>query len=553
MTTTRAFDYVEVPTLGDLLVRVAIRAPDAEALVTPRERLTYASLLERVMATARGLMALGVGHGDHVGILMPNCAEFVEVLFATACLGGVAVPINARFRTRELRYLVPHADLRVVCTTDLVADQADHPGRLVEAFPALADAPDPANLRLDEAPLLRSVVLLGNGSRPGFVSRDQFEQRAETVPATTVERLRALVRLRDRAAILYTSGTTANPKGCLHTHEALVRNGVVTGRSRFLLTEDDRFWDPLPMFHVAALLPLIATFDARATYLTMTHFDAGSALDQIEAEQATWLFPAFPALTEALLDHPSFRGRSLGKVRMTMCIGAAPVLRRLQAAIPDAVQISTYGSTETGGVIAYHLATDSADDRATTCGMPFRGVEIAIADPDGRHLPQGEIGEILVRGYPVTDGYYKDPEETAAAIEAEGWFHTGDLGRLDPDGRIAFTARAKEMLKIGGENVAPPEVESVLAEHPAVLVAAVVGVPDDRFEEVAAAFIELRPGSPAPSEDEVISFCRSRLASFKVPRYVRFISEWPMSATKIQKNVLTQQIARELSDAASWV
>jgi fatty-acyl-CoA synthase len=549
--TMQALEYVEVPTLGDLLVRAATKAPDAEALVTPRERLTYASLLERVVSAARGLVALGVGRGDHVGILMPNCAEFVEVLLATAFLGGVAVPINARFRTRELRYLVPHADLKVVCTTDLVADQADHPGRLVEAFPGLADACDPANLKLDEAPLLRAVVLLGTQSRPGFVPREKFERCAETVPAAEVERLRALVRVRDRAAILYTSGTTANPKGCLHTHEALVRNGAVTGRSRFLLTKDDRFWDPLPMFHVAALLPMIATFDAQATYLTMTHIDACAALEQIEAEQATWLFPAFPAVTETLLDHPSFPARNLETVRMTMCIGPAPVLRRLQAAIPQAIQISTYGSTETGGVIAYHLASDSADDRATTCGLPFRGIEIAIADPGGQRLPQGEVGEILVRGYSVTDGYYKDPDATAAAIEAEGWFHTGDLGSLDPGGRIVFTARAKEMLKVGGENVAPPEVESVLAEHPAILVAAVVGVPDDRLEEVVAAFIEVRPGSPPISEAEVISFCRSRLASFKVPRYVRLISEWPMSATKIQKNVLKQRIADELSDAAS--
>lgn len=547
--TAQALDYVEIPTLGDLLVRAAARTPKTVALVTPRERLTYSSLVERSVSTARGLRALGVGRGDHVGILMPNCPQFVEVLFATAFLGGVIVPINARFRTRELRHVVPHADLKVLCTTDLVADEADHPRRLVEAFPDLADAHDPANLGLRGAPVLKAVVSLGSGSLPGFVSREKFELLVETVPAAEVERLRALVRVRDLAAILYTSGTTANPKGCLHTHEALVRNGIVTGRSRFLLRQEDRFWDPLPMFHVAALLPMIATFDARAAYLTMTHFDAGAALDQIEAEQATWLFPAFPTVIEGLLDHPSFPARNLTSVRMTMGIGPPPVLRRLQAAIPQAVQISAYGSTETGGVIAYHPASDSADDRATTCGTPFRGIEIAIAPLDGPQPLHGPTGEILVRGYPVIDGYYKDPQATAATIDAKGWLRTGDLGSLDSNGRVSYTGRLKDMLKVGGENVAPIEVESVLAEHPAVLAAQVVGAPDDRLEEVVAAFVEARPGSPPLSEDDVISFCRGRLASFKAPRYVRFITEWPMSATKIQKNVLQQRIADELSSA----
>jgi acyl-CoA synthetase (AMP-forming)/AMP-acid ligase II len=545
----QSLEYLEVPTLGDLLVRSAKRAPDAEALATDRERLTYAALLERVYTMARGLAALGVGRGDHVGILMPNCSEFIEVLFATAFLGGVAIPINARFRTRELRYVVVHADLKVLCTTDLVSEQADHPARLTEAFPELVGSADPTRLALDDAPCLRAVALLGNGSRPGFVSRRKFETAAEAVAVREIERSRALVRLRDALAILYTSGTTANPKGCLHTHEALVRNGLVTGRTRFLLTKEDRFWDPLPMFHVAALLPLIATFDAQATFLTTAHIDAGTALEQIETEKATWLFPAFPTVTETLLSHPSLADRDMSQVRMTMCIGPAPILRRLQAAIPQATQISTYGSTETGGVITYHLATDSAEDRATTCGPPFRGVELAIADPSGRHLPREQVGEILVRGYSITDGYYKDPGATAAAIDDNGWFHTGDLGRLSPNGHLIYTGRLKEMLKVGGENVSPLEIESVLCEHPAVLVAQVVGAPDDRLEEVVAAFIELRSASSWASESDIIEFCTGRLAGFKVPRYVRFLQEWPMSATKIQKHVLRDRIAEEFSAA----
>jgi fatty-acyl-CoA synthase len=457
----------------------------------------------------------------------------------------VSVPINARFRTRELRYVIPHSEVKVLCTSDLTADQADHPTRLVEAFPSLSDAGNPRNLHIDGAPRLRAVALLGSGRRPGFVGRDDFEVGASEVPMTKVDRLGALASSGDLAAILYTSGTTANPKGCLHSQASLVRNGVATGQSRFMLTPDDRFWDPLPMFHVASLIPLIATIDSGAAFLSTTHFDARSALDQIESEHATWLFPAFPAIASAILDAPSFPDRDLTSVRMTMCTGPEALLRRLQTSLPHTTQISAYGSTETAGVIAYHLPTDEADVRATTCGLPLPGIDVDVAGPDGARLPAGEIGQILVRGYSITDGYYKDPRATSAAIDNDGWFRTGDLGRLDADGHLTYIGRSKEMLKIGGENVAPLEIESALSDHPAIQMVQAVGAPDPRLDEVVALFIELRPGS-ALAEAEVIAFCRARLASFKVPRYVRFVSEWPMSATKIQKNILAERIAAEL-------
>jgi acyl-CoA synthetase (AMP-forming)/AMP-acid ligase II len=235
---------------------------------------------------------------------------------------------------------------------------------------------------------------------------------------------------------------------------------------------------------------------------------------------------------------------------MAMLVGPPKALRRLQEALPCAVQISTYGSTETGGVITYHLATDSAEQRATTCGPPFRGIELRIHDPlTGTEASPGAMGEILVRGYSLLEGYYKDAAATALAIDAEGWLHTGDLGSLDDAGHVTYHGRLKDMLKVGGENVAPAEVEAVISECPGVRVVQVVGAPDDRLDEVVAAFVELSPGAVV-TEADIVGFCRGRIAGFKVPRYVRFVQEWPMSATKIQKHVLRERLWAELAQAA---
>ncbi|MEX1134714.1 MAG: AMP-binding protein [Acidimicrobiia bacterium] len=540
-------EIAEATTLGDLLVRASARSPDAEAVVFPTERATYGELLNESVAVARGLIGLGVDRGDHVGILMPNSMDFLRCLFGAALLGTVVVPINSRFRTAELRHVTGDADLKVILTSDLVAEHADHPARLAEALPGLSDASESPLLRLEDTPELRAVVSLGAGTRTGFVSRQQFEYLARDVSVDAVEQRRALVRIRDTVMLLYTSGTTANPKGCIHTHEGLVRNGIVTGRTRFHLDRYDRFWDPLPMFHVGFLLPMIAAVDAGATILTMTHLDADTALQQVASERATWLFPAFPAVANTLLDHPAFGAHDLSHVRMTMCVGTAAELRRLQEAIPSSVQISTYGSTETGGVITYHLVTDTPGQRSTTCGPPFRGIEVRVVDlSTGEELPDGEIGEICVRGYSIFSGYYNDSEKTAQALDAAGWLHTGDLGSLDDAGHVTYHGRLKDMLKVGGENVGAVEVEAVLSEHPDVAVAAVVGAPDGRLSEVVAAFVERRAGSDV-SADDLIAHCAARLASFKVPQYVRFVTDWPMSATKILKHVLREQIALELS------
>jgi fatty-acyl-CoA synthase len=533
-------------TLGDLLVRAAERDPGAPAIVFPEARCSYGELEAGAVRSARSLAALGVGAGSHVGILMPNCIDFLHTFFGAALLGAVAVPINARFKPRELGHVIADGDLDVLVTSDIIEEHVDYVALLHATVPGLAVAPDVLALDLGGAPRLRTVVLLGSGTAPGMVDRPTFDRLAGQVGEQEIDERRSRVAMRQVALMMYTSGTTAMPKGCPLSHEALVRTSVIAGRTRFGFTAGDRFWDPLPMFHMSAILPLIGVIDAGAAFLSMTHFDADGALAMLDEEGATVSFATFPAVTQALLNHPGYHPDRWKRIRLINNVAPPDTMRAMQAQMPHTIQISAYGCTECAGVVAFNDPTDTPEQRATTCGRPFDGIELGVRDIEtGAPLGAGERGEIVVRGYNLFEGYYKDPELTAERIDADGWFHTGDIGALDPGGRISYLGRTKDMLKVGGENVAAVEIESQLGTHPAVSIAAVVGVPDPKYMEVPAAFVELRPGCEATAE-ELIEHCRAGLARFKVPRHVRFVTEWPMSATKIQKFRLAERLAEEL-------
>jgi len=541
MTTTP--HLIEVTTLGDLLLRAAVRHPEREALVFPDTRLTYRALWDRAVFRARSLHALGIDRGDHVGILMPNCPEYIEALLGIVLCGAVAVPINARFKSPELAYLVENADLKGLITSDLISEYADFAALLQDALPGLAGSAQPESLQLAEAPLLRFIVMLGD-ERPGFVSQPVFERAADRIDPQHIDILRQRVRVRDACIMMYTSGTTANPKGCPLSHEALVRNGVNMNRERYFLTEEDRFWAPLPMFHMAAILPMTACFDAGAAWLTMRRVDAGPALEMLEQEQATIAFPSFPTITSEIIHHPDFRTRDLSRIRRINNVAPPDVLRQFQDAFPQAVQTGAYGLTEAGGVIAFNHPDESLEERLSSCGRPFPGIEVRIVDlEDGEDVPPGERGELWLRGYCLFEGYYKSPEKNAESF-VDGWLRTGDLCALNDNGGIEFHGRIKDMLKVGGENVAAVEIESHLATHPAVKMVQVIGVPDQRLTEVAAAFIEAHPEAEVSAED-IIAHCKGQIASFKVPRHVRFVSEWPMSSTKIQKFKLLEDFLAE--------
>ena len=540
---------IAVTTIGDLLLTAADRYPDSDAVVFPTEKLTYRELAGRAMDRARSLQALGVKPRDHVGLLLPSCLEFVEYFFAIALCGAVSVPVNARYKTHELAYVLDNGDIVTLITTSHVPDQVDFIARLNAALPSLADQADPRHLAVREAPRLRNMVVLGKGQRPGFLSEKEFHRLAKSVPADAVHTSRLQTRVRDIGLMLYTSGTTANPKGCLLTHEAMVRNSIALGRHRYQLRHQDRFWSPLPMFHIAAILPLIATFDVGGAYLTMGHFDAGLALQMLEKERATATYPCFVTIMADLIYHPEFKNADLSRIRLmnsNFAVQPPGIKEAMLKAIPDAIQVGTFGMTETAGTVTTSMLTDPLEARVTRLGKPLPGLSVRIVDPEtGDDLATGQRGEVLVKGYSTLEGYYKDPEKTAQAIDGDGWYHTGDIGSLDAAGTMMFHGRTKDMLKVGGENVAAAEIEACLQRHPSVKLAQVVGIPDARYAEIPAAFIELKPDLHAEPA-ELIEHCRTEIAGFKVPRHIRYVQEWPMSTSKIQKFRLRDQIIAEL-------
>jgi fatty-acyl-CoA synthase len=536
--------WIEATTVGDLVDRAAAES-SGDAVVLPDERATYSELAALTDRCARSLLALGVGPGDKVGILMPNCLDFVVGLVGAAKLGAVAVPINGRFKASELDHVITHGDIRVLLTATCT-DGTDFPTLISETFPEVADE-DAWQLDLQHAPVLRQLVDL-RGERPGFLTRAQFEEAAERVSIEDVRRLQERVAIRDVAMLMYTSGTTARPKGCLLTHEALVRHAFNISRSRFFLTPEDRFWDVAPLFHIGGITPLYACFAARCAFVHPGFFEARAAFRQLEEERITLAY-TFELMWAAIVNLPEFDPERLARIRLVMNIALPEKLAQFQELMPWAPQISSFGSTESASHVTLALADDTPEARFATLGTTLPGMELKIVDPETlADVPPGQVGELCWRGYNRFEGYYKDPEATAKAIDPDGWFHTGDLGFLDAEGRLVFAGRLKDMLKVGGENVAAVEVEDYLARHPAVNMAQVVAAPDARYTEVPAAFIELKPGATAPTEAELIEFCVGRIASYKVPRYVRFVDEWPMSGTKIQKFVLRDRIAQELKE-----
>ena len=497
-------------TLGELLERRTAERPGAEAVVFPDRATTYAELAERTRRFARGLAGLGVGKGDRVGILLPASADLLAVLIGATHLGAIAVPINARFRAVELAGIVVHSGMRVLVT------DASHEHSLP------ADAPE-----------LEHVVVLGRDELP------------DADPGDTT------ITPDDTAVIVYTSGTTAAPKGAMLPHSALtgLAGGIV---ERMRLTSDDRVWTAIPLFHGGGLTFAFSCLTAGAPFVHPGHFDPSTTLEYLTEQRVTVALAAFETIWMPVLDRPDFADFDLSRVRVVMAVGVPERLRDMASRLPQAVHVSCVAMTESSAFLTLNRLDDPADARATTGGHPMPGMECRVVDPEtGRDQPPGTPGELLFRGPNAFTGYFRDPEHTASVIDADGWFHSGDLVVADDEGRLTFRSRLKDMLKVGGENVAAAEGEDHLLRHPAVAVVAVVAAPDARYVEVPAAYVQLRDGAEA-SEKELIDFCLGRIATYRVPRYVRFVdgpADWPMSGTKIKKYVLRERIAAEL-DAA---
>lgn len=525
-----------VTTLGDTLVRTANERPDSLAIVDGGRSLTYEELLVGAEVLAARLQAQGVTKGSRVGILMPNSADAVEAIFATAFLGAVCVLMNSRFATRELRHVLEDSRVDAVVVSGMRNDRVDFERQLHEALPEDSKLP---------------VFVLGRSSDFGFLELSSDRAGHTDAVRDHVSTSRARVALRSPAIMIYTSGTTSMPKGCVISHEAVVRLGTEIGRSRLALSAIDRVWAPLPVFHIGFFIPMIASVDAGAGVITNAKFDADEALAAIVAHRVTVAWSGFPALNDAVLAAAAGKPELLDSIRTILSVAPPETMRKLQDRLPHSTVIGCYGSTEVGGVCVVAEPSDTLDQRTGTQGRPLSGVEVVTVEPSsGEVLDHGERGELAVRGWSVFDGYWRDADQTARVTTAEGYVRTGDLGFIDEGGRVTFTGRVKDMIKVGGENVAALEVESVLVSHPLVAVAAVVGIADSRLGEVPAAFVELVPGATV-HEAELVEFCRGQLARYKVPKFVRFRTAWPMSATKIRKSDLVAELQAELAGAAS--
>ncbi len=428
--------------------------------------------------------------GDKVAILLANRLEFVLALFGAAKVGAVVVPVNARFKVTELSHVIAHSDARVLITA-AAPDGTDYPALLEEVFPELPRQ-DAADLRLHDAPALRQIVDL-DGERPGFLTRAAFESGATD---EDLDARQAQVRIRDVAMLMYTSGTSARPKGCLLTHEALVRHGANVARARFDLTAADTFWDPLPLFHIGGIVPMLGTFSVGAKFVHAGHFEPGTALRMLSEERATVIYPAFETIWLQVLDHDDFDRHDLSAIRIIQSICVPERLMQLEARMPWAAQVSSYGATECASNLTLTRPDDGYDARMNTLGRPLEGMQVKIAHPEtGETLPAGVVGELCFKGYALFEAYYKEPELTAAAFDDEGYFHSQDLAKLDAEGRLIYAGRLKDMLKVGGENVSAIEVEGYLVGHPAVSIAQVVAAPDAKYGEVVAAFVQLKRGA----------------------------------------------------------
>ncbi|HZF04865.1 MAG TPA: AMP-binding protein [Patescibacteria group bacterium] len=530
-------------TLGGLIDELAAARPEADAVVFRGERLSFAALRERADALARAFLAVGVRQGDGVAILLPNRPEWLIAAVAAAKVGAATVAISTFSTPREIAWTLEHARPTVVVTMEAFRGRA-YLGAIHDVVPELARA-EPGALRSERLPELRVVVSIDERRHAGVYAWADFLRRAGDARESALTAAQATVSPSDLCFVLYTSGSTATPKGVMLAHGGVIDNGFDIGERQHL-TAADRVWLAVPLFWSfgsANALPAILTHGG--ALVLQESFEPGEALALLEGERCS-VYYGMANMARAILEHPERPRRALAAMRTGLTIGLPEDVAMTMEAVNARQLCNVYGATETYGNCAVTDAGDPLERRLTTQGLPLPGMEIRVVEPGtDRPLRADEVGELRVRGC-VTPGYYRDPDQTRAAFDADGFFVSGDLGTVGADGRIRFRGRLKEMIKTGGINVAPLEVEAVLLAHPGVKQAYVVGLSDRGKGEVAAAAVELHEGAIATAET-LTAFCRERLASYKVPARIVFknAGEFPLTATgKVQKPRLREELER---------
>ncbi|WP_298832690.1 AMP-binding protein [uncultured Planococcus sp.] len=532
-------------TVGQVVKEQATLNPDTEAYVYPEHgiRKTYKEFDEETDRLAKAFIGIGIEKGEHVAIWSDNKREWLLSQFATGKMGGVLVTVNTSYQSSELEYLLEQSD----ATTLILGEEfkgANYIDILNTVCPDLATA-DKGDIVSEKLPHFKRVIVMSGNNYPGIYTWDEFEAFAENVSESEYEERFRSMDPDDVINIQYTSGTTGFPKGVMLTHLNIVNNGKLIGDT-MNLTETDRLCIPVPFFHCfGCVLGTMAAVTHSTTMVIAEQFEPKRVLQMVQDEKCTGLH-GVPTMFIAELNHPDFASFDTSTLRTGIMAGSPCPIEVMKKVINDmgASEITiAYGQTESSPVITQTRADDDIEKRVSTVGKPHTGVEVKIIDPaTGEKVDTGVPGELCTRGYHVMKGYYKNEEATNDAIDLEGWLHTGDIAIEDEDGYIAITGRIKDMVIRGGENIYPREIEEFLYQHPSVQDVQVVGVPDPKYGEELMAWVILKEGEQLNAE-ELKAYCTGKISRHKIPRYIEFTKEYPMTASgKIQKFKL-----RELS------
>jgi len=532
-------------TIPALLARAVTANPNGDAVIFREQsiRWTWREFSDQVDQLAAGLLARGISAGDRVGIWSPNRAEWLVTQFATARIGAILVNINPAYRQAELEYALNKAGVRMLITATRFKS-SDYIGMLQALAPELSES-TPGQLRAARLPCLQSVVRMGEAPTPGMLNYASLLQPPENSVLDTITRQ---LDAHDAINIQFTSGTTGNPKGATLTHHNVVNNGRFVAMA-MRLGASDRLCIPVPLYHCFGMvLSVLACVSVGACMVFPGEaFDPLATMQAVSDERCTALH-GVPTMFIAQLDHPDFRRFDFSTLRTGIMAGAPcpiEVMKRVVTDMHMAEVTIAYGMTETSPVSFQSATDDPLDKRVATVGRVQPHLECKVVDATGEIVPRGETGELCTRGYSVMRGYWDDDERTREAIR-DGWMHTGDLATIDADGYCNIVGRVKDMLIRGGENIYPREIEEFLFRHPKVQAVQVFGVPDPKYGEEVCAWIVLKPGQTA-TEDDIRTFCRDQIAHYKIPRYIRFVEEMPMTVTgKVQKFVMRDTMIHDL-------
>jgi fatty-acyl-CoA synthase len=525
-------------TIGAYFDRIVETHRDREALVVRHQnvRWSWGELGRRVDDLAAGLVSLGLERGDRVGIWSPNNSEWTLAQFATAKAGLVLVNVNPAYRRAELEYAMNKVECKA-----LVLAPALKTSNYLEIVEDLVKA--------KKLPHLKTIIRLGKDKTPGMLNFDDVTQAGSNTDRVKVAELGPKLQFDDAINIQFTSGTTGFPKGATLSHHNILNNGFFVGEG-LKLTPADRLCIPVPLYHCFGMV--MGNLGCLTHGSTMVYpaeaFDPLATLQAVSEERCTALY-GVPTMFIAQLDHPQFEQFDLRSLRTGIMAGSPcpiEVMKRVQSKMNMHEVTIAYGMTETSPVSTQCATDDPVERRVSTVGQVLPHIEIKIVDPEGKAVPRGATGEFCTRGYSVMKGYWNDAEKTAEAIDGGGWMHTGDLATMDAQGYVNIVGRLKDMVIRGGENVYPREIEEFLYRHPKVQDVQVIGVPDPRYGEEVCAWIKLRDGQQATPE-EIKEFCKGQIAHYKIPRYVEFVAEFPMTITgKVQKFVMREQTIAKL-------